>query len=143
MSDSKGISLRKTKRSKKPAISAPQQISGPINSSSGGAPRSNGGKPPFDAPPPQRPQNVGGKVGILALCSSMRTVLILLRRPLILSSVDILPDSTIYRPITIPAYLLYLFLHYQTSLLHLVIVEGGHHLREARAVQLLLLIPKP
>jgi exocyst complex component 8 len=61
MSESKGISLRKTKRSKKPAISAPKQISGPINTSGGSVPRSTGGKSSFDAPPPQRPQ-IGGKV---------------------------------------------------------------------------------
>jgi hypothetical protein len=55
---SKGISLR-TKRKGRPAISAPKQISGPIQST-GDVPRSTGGKTSFDAPP-QRPQ-AGGKV---------------------------------------------------------------------------------
>ena len=55
---SKGISLR-TKRKNRPAISAPKQISSPIQQI-GGVPRSNGGQAAFD-PPPQRPQ-VGGKV---------------------------------------------------------------------------------
>ncbi len=58
---SKGISLR-TKRKNRPAISAPKQISGPIQQQTGGASRSNGGQAAFD-PPPQRPQ-VGGKVMI-------------------------------------------------------------------------------
>jgi hypothetical protein len=58
----KGISLR-TKRKGRPAISAPKQISGPVQQT-GDLPRSNGGKPSFDAPP-QRPQ-VGGKVYIAA-----------------------------------------------------------------------------
>ncbi|KAK0112788.1 exocyst complex component exo84 [Cadophora gregata] len=58
---SKGISLR-TKRSKRPAISAPKQISGPIQQP-GGPPRSNGGQAAFD-PPPQRPQ-MGGKTSDL------------------------------------------------------------------------------
>ncbi|CZT00007.1 hypothetical protein WAI453_003404 [Rhynchosporium graminicola] len=58
---SKGISLR-TKRNKRPAISAPKQISGPIQQS-GAAPRSNGAQAAFE-PPPQRPQ-VGGKTSDL------------------------------------------------------------------------------
>ncbi|KAH8679096.1 exocyst complex component EXO84 [Tricladium varicosporioides] len=57
MSDSKGISLR-TKRKGRPTIGAPQQISGPVPQT-GGVPRSTGGKPSFDAPPPQRPQASG------------------------------------------------------------------------------------
>ena len=48
----KGISLR-TKRKVRPAISAPKQISGPIQSSAE-VPRSNGGKPPFEPPPQAR-----------------------------------------------------------------------------------------
>lgn len=55
----KGISLR-TKRKGRPAISAPKQISGPIQQT-GDAPRSTGGKSSFEAP--QRPQ-AGGKVCI-------------------------------------------------------------------------------
>ncbi|RDL39861.1 uncharacterized protein BP5553_04201 [Venustampulla echinocandica] len=62
MSESRGISLR-TKRKGRPAISAPQQVSGPIPQS-GGAPRSTGGKPSFDGPPPPRPQ-AGGKTSDL------------------------------------------------------------------------------
>ncbi|KAH7417937.1 Cullin repeat-like-containing domain protein [Cadophora sp. MPI-SDFR-AT-0126] len=58
---SKGISLR-TKRSKRPAIN-PKQISGPIQQTAGGPPRSNGGQAAFEAPP-QRPQ-MGGKTSDL------------------------------------------------------------------------------
>ncbi|KAE8441004.1 exocyst complex component exo84 [Mollisiaceae sp. DMI_Dod_QoI] len=59
----KGISLR-TKRKGRPAISAPKQISGPIQQLVGDVPRGNGGgKRSFDAPPP-RPQ-VGGKTSDL------------------------------------------------------------------------------
>jgi len=56
--DKKGISLR-TKRKGRPTISAPKQISGPIQQ--GDVPRSIGAKSSFDPPQPQRPQ-IGGKV---------------------------------------------------------------------------------
>ncbi|CAL3971371.1 unnamed protein product [Diplocarpon coronariae] len=58
---SKGISLR-TKRNKRPAISAPKQISGPIQQT-GAALRSDAGKAGF-GPPPQRPQ-LGGNASDL------------------------------------------------------------------------------
>ena len=89
---SKGISLR-TKRKGRPAISAPKQISGPIQST-GDVPRSTGGKASFDAPP-QRPQ-VGGKVNLISMgCVNCgpREVLTAARL-LILSNDDILLDST-------------------------------------------------
>jgi hypothetical protein len=89
---SKGISLR-TKRKGRPAISAPKQISGPIQST-GDVPRSTGGKASFDAPP-QRPQ-AGGKVNLMSTgCVKYdpREVLTAARL-LILSNDDILLDST-------------------------------------------------
>jgi hypothetical protein len=58
---SKGISLR-TKRKGRPPISAPKQISGPIQQT-GAAPRSTGGKTSLDIPQ-QRPQ-LGGQVGYI------------------------------------------------------------------------------
>ena len=54
----KGISLR-TKRKGRPAISAPKQISGPVQQT-GDVSRNTGGKSSLEAPP-QRPQ-AGGKV---------------------------------------------------------------------------------
>ncbi|TVY81806.1 Exocyst complex component exo84 [Lachnellula suecica] len=66
MSDQpKGKSLR-TKRKPRPAISAPKQISGPIQQQPGAAaPRSTGGKSSFEAPPPSRPPIAGGKTSDL------------------------------------------------------------------------------
>ncbi|RDW80648.1 putative EXO84 protein [Coleophoma crateriformis] len=64
MSDekSKGISLR-TKRKGRPTISAPKQISGPIQQN-GDAPRSRGKASP-NAPTPRPPPQVGGKTSDL------------------------------------------------------------------------------
>lgn len=60
--EKKGISLR-TKRKGRPAISAPKQISGPIQQQQDGGGRSRDGAQPYDTPP-QRPQK-GGKTSDL------------------------------------------------------------------------------
>jgi len=94
MSESKGLSLRKTKKSKKPAISAPRQISAPINAT-GIVPRPDGG-PTLVTGSPRRPSGVGGKV-----CAfSERRFLSNSHRPLILSKDDTLPDSMLYQKIS-------------------------------------------
>ncbi len=86
----KGISLR-TKRKARPIISAPQQISGPIQSSqsSPDVPRSAGGKPPLEPPPQQR----RGKVCQTSLIKYKYFCTNIFRRLLILSKDDTPRDS--------------------------------------------------
>ena len=115
----KGISLR-TKRKGRPAISAPKQISGPIQAP-GSVPRSIGGQSSFEAPP-QRPQ-VGGKVSVSN--SVVESLIWQTCRHQILLSVGILRVLTTSRQISMLPPLPYPVFHLcRTNMPDLKIVEG-------------------
>lgn len=122
----KGISLR-TKRKGRPEISAPKQISGPIQQT-GDVPRSTGGKSSFEAPP-QRPL-AGGKVCIMA--TFRRLVADVIYRLLILSNVDIPQDSMPCLPISMAMLLPFpLYPPYRINMHPQTIVLEGLRQRKA------------
>jgi hypothetical protein len=116
----KGISLR-TKRKGRPAISAPKQISGPIQQT-GDVPRSTGGKSSFEAPP-QRPQASGKVIFKHVLCNLLVTDTFC--RLLTSSNGDTLRDLMLYQPTSMEMlHLFRLFPHYRINmLLHQMIVQ--------------------
>jgi hypothetical protein len=132
MSESKGISLRTKRKGGRPAISAPQQISGPVPQTEA-VPRSTGGKASFEAPPQQsrppqtRPQ-ISGKVGTHCRTGTSTNVIY---RHLILSNGGTLPDSTICQTTLMLQLHQYLRYHlYQTNLLlHPIEEEAVDHHR--------------